>query len=174
MFFITACSSEGPVAPANMGLAVRQSPSGEWISRQETTISWKVDSRFANMFESFIVYYSINLGDEWLQINEVQKRSSINWVIPSGINSNDCLIKVVGCSSASVPIVEVVDKSFSIIPFGDIDHFVVDVPSEVSTEEIFDVSVVAGDRHDNIVLDYNKSPLTLLVAGCVHGLYDVV
>ncbi len=149
------CSNEGPIAPANMGLAFQQSPSGgQWISRQETTISWEIDPQCGSVFESFKIHYSVNSGDYWFLIEET-KNIAINWIIPSEINSTNCLVKVAGYLSDSIPIAEVVSEPFSVIPFGMIDHFIVSAPDVVIHSTNFVLSVTAKDQYHNTIINYN-------------------
>jgi len=150
------CSNEGPIAPANTGLVFQQSPSGgQWISNQETTISWEIDPRFGSIYESFMAYYSVDSGDYWLLIDNTLDMT-IDWTIPSEVNSANCLVKVVGCSSDSAIITDVVSELFSIIPFGMIDHFIVSAPDVVIHSTNFVLSVTAKDSYDNVVTNYDS------------------
>jgi len=161
LFSVISCDgSNGPVAPANMGLAFQQSPpSGNQCSRQETTISWKVNPQLAHMFESFKVCYSVDSGIHWLLIIETS-RTRINWVVPSGIDSNDCLIKVEGCFDLSVPIAEIISDRFSIVSFSDPVDLIINSVSEVGLGEEIIIRVIRKDEYGNNV---PVMPLAIMV-----------
>jgi len=148
------CQSNGPIAPPiNSGQITVH---GEIIANAEALAEWENYSQV----DHWELAWSIN-STNWHELGDYYV-TEIQWDVPGGIDSSSFILRAMGWNGVyPSPVVVVYSQNLIVHSFGDVDHFLVDVPDQVSPNELFDTTISAKDKYSNIVSTYQMGDIEL-------------
>ena len=161
IFFTTGCHGGLIAPPTNTGeVTITDDGDGILVSREPVVISWN----FVPNIDRFKVEYSINGENIWFPIRETEI-TRLEWEIPAGTNTEAFVVQVVGYSNQHpAPQSRAISTPAQVIPYGPLDHYVLEADAETAVNLVFNMPVTAKDQYNNTITNYSVDSLLIEIS----------